>query len=163
MVWHVLFRVSLPTSPFPSFFLPFLTPWVSPFFVPTFQGLIDVMLVVINPMVILQSGIAPRRPILCDDDLRVVIVVLDVVEQSPQAPGHYLQPAGSRPVNYKKPEVKSLCHKMLQPVTYLVVHLEPSWSSIWNHQMPILIFKMWQNVMLHEDIYSLMTIHCSHL
>ena len=62
----------------------------------TFEGLVDVVPVVVDPVVILYAGIAVRHAVLGDDDFWIAIVVLDKVQQLPKSPGNNTQPTGPR-------------------------------------------------------------------
>lgn len=63
----------------------------------TFEDLIDVILIVVNPVDIVQIHWPSRRdPILCDDDGWVAVLLLDEVEDLAESKWGNLQPGRAR-------------------------------------------------------------------
>lgn len=63
----------------------------------TFEGLIDVAAEVVDPVGIIEFWVpSSGHPILCDINWRVVVFLLQPVQDPPEAKRGHLQPEGAR-------------------------------------------------------------------
>ena len=49
----------------------------------TFESLVDVVPVVVDPVIVLYTTVAVAHAVLCDDDLWITVVILDEHKQLP--------------------------------------------------------------------------------